>query len=526
MKARSVQFKYLIIVISAILSMAVFVGGLCIYEIDDYIQQHTQEFIDITCSNEAAKINDIFGDIEKSVKIMESYVLSPFKSLDDVKNRDIQNEIIRMSDEMFVDVAINTDGAIAYYMRFAPEISDNTTGLFYSQLDKSEEYIRIEPTDLSLYDKSDTEHVGWYWQPYEAGCPIWLAPYYNQNSDILMISYIIPLYYDSQFIGIVGMDFDYTVLTERIHQIKIYENGFAHLELDGNIIHNGNDSNLLDHSQITEEDYLQVREELDNGMTLVLSACYDDIRQIRYDITYKILISVFWLTLVFSLIVFFMIKKAVKPLKKLTEASIKLSNGDYDVDIVHGNNYEVQQLSSAFETMLIKLREHEKMQHILAYSDSLTGLRNTTSYKAWADDFEKKIKEQSLPFGIVMFDLNYLKETNDTYGHNIGNKLLITAAHIIADTFKRSPVFRIGGDEFLVILQNRDLEEYETLYAKFEEECANSTVEAAEDTTIPISIAKGFATFDPDTDTCFSDVFMRADNEMYRNKKNMKAMQV
>ena len=524
MKLHSVQFKYLIIVISAILSIAIFVGGFSIYEVDKYIQQHTKEFVDITCSNEAAKINDIFGDIEKSVKIMESYVVSPFKSLDDVKNRDTQNEIIQMADEMFVDVAINTDGAIAYYMRFAPEISDNTTGLFYSQLDKSKEYIRIEPTDLSLYDKSDTEHVGWYWQPYEAGCPIWMTPYYNQNSDILMISYIIPLYYDSQFIGIVGMDFDYTVLTERIHQIKIYENGFAHLELDGNIIHNGNDSNLLDHSQITEEDYLQVTEELDNGMTLVLSAYYGDIRQIRHEIAYKILISVSLLTALFSLIVFFMVKKIVKPLKKLTDASIKLSNGDYDVEIIHGNTYEIQQLSTAFETMLLNLREHEKMQRRLAYRDSLTGLRNTTSYKDWVSDFEKKSKNQDVSFGIVMLDLNYLKETNDTYGHNVGNTLIVTAAQIISDTFKRSPVFRIGGDEFLVILQNRDLEECDTLFEKFEAECVKSFVEV-KDEKLPISIAKGFATFDPAKDSQFSDVFNRADNEMYQNKKNMKTTQ-
>ena len=525
MRMHSVQFKYLMIVISAILAIAIFVGGFSIYEIDNYIQEHTKEFVEITCSNEAAKINDIFGDIEKSVRVMESYVLSLFSSTADVNNRDDQTKMLQQAGKMFADVAINTDGAVAYYLRFDPAISDGKAGIFYTKLNGGDEYISLEPTDLSLYDKNDTEHVGWFWKPYEAGCPIWLDPYYNQNNNILMISFVIPLFHEGQFVGIVGMDFDYTVLTEQIHTIKIYENGFAHLELDNVIIHNGKEITDHEHSHETEDKYLRVSEELDNGMTLVLSAFYDDIKQIRYEIAYKILFSTLLLTLIFSLIVFLMVKKTVRPLQKLTDAAIKLSNGDYEVEITHGNTYEIQQLSTAFETMLLNLREHDRLQQILAYRDSLTGLRNTTSYNKWMLEFDKKIREEKPSFGIIMFDLNYLKETNDTYGHDVGNKLIVGAAQIISDTFKRSPVFRIGGDEFLVILQNRDLEEQDTLFEKFESDYANTFVEAG-NAKLPISIAKGFSTFDPATDTQFSDVFNRADDQMYQNKKNMKMAKI
>ena len=513
------------IVISAILAMSIFVGGFSIYEVDNYVTKHTEEFIDITCSNEAAKINDIFGDIEKSVKIMGSYVLSLVKSSPDIRDRGAQEKIIASAGEIFIDIALNTDGALAYYLRFDPSISDNKTGLFYSQIDGGEEYVNLEPTDLSIYAKDDMEHVGWYWIPYEAGGPVWLEPYYNKNNNVLMISYVIPLYHEGQFIGIVGMDFDYSILTERIHQIKVYENGFAHLELNNTVIHSGNDEHSANDAATDYSNYLRVSQELDNGMTLVLSACYDDIWQIRYDIIYKIVITMVFLALIFSLIVFFVVKKTVRPLEKLTDASIRLSNGDYDVKIEHSNTYEIQQLSTAFEAMLLNLREHERLQHLLAYRDSLTGLRNTTSYKKWVLDFDKKVKEDGVSFGIVMLDLNFLKETNDTYGHDAGNKLIICAAQIISDTFKRSPVFRIGGDEFVVILQNRDLEEREALFEKFEAECAISFIEADE-ASIPVRIAKGFAEFDPATDSSFSDVFDRADDAMYKNKKNMKTIQL
>lgn len=112
-------------------------------------------------------------------------------------------------------------------------------------------------------------------------------------------------------------------------------------------------------------------------------------------------------------------------------------------------------------------------------------------------------------------------EVNDTYGHDNGNKLIAGAARIISETFKRSPAFRIGGDEFPVILQNRDLEERDTLFAELDARAKSAAIEVG-DTKVPVSIAKGFSLFDPQTDTRFSDVFTRADDEMYKNKKTMK----
>lgn len=64
MKLRSVQFKFLITVISAMLAIALFVGGFSIYEVDNYIRQQTKNLIESSCSSESAQINDIFGDMK------------------------------------------------------------------------------------------------------------------------------------------------------------------------------------------------------------------------------------------------------------------------------------------------------------------------------------------------------------------------------------------------------------------------------------------------------------------------------
>ncbi len=410
-KTFSLKFRFIATVIIAMLSITIFVGGLSVYEVDKYIQTQAEEFVKVTCDNEGAQINDKLSNMEKSVKIMESYLMDFFFSKADVEDKAVQEKVVKSADEMFVDVAkhTSTSGAVSYYFRFDPAISDGKAGLFYSKINGSTDFVSLEPTDITIYEKNDTEHVGWFWQPYEAGTPIWMDPYYNQNNEILMISYVIPMYYEDKFIGVVGMDFDYDVLSDMVNGIKIYDNGFAHLEVDGTVI-SSSDSALEAKINSGTKKYLRMSNDLVNGMTLVLSASYDDIRSIRYDIAFKIIYVVILLAAFFALIVILIVRKIVYPLKTLTDASVKLSNGDYNIEITHSNTYEIKLLSTAFENMIQHLKEHERLQHLLAYRDSLTGLRNTNSYKTWVTDFDKEIKNEKIDFGVAMLDINTLRK--------------------------------------------------------------------------------------------------------------------
>ena len=521
-KTRSMQFRILATIIFAMFSITFFIGGISIYGVDQYIQNESENFVVVACENEGAQIDNLFEDMEKSVTVMESYIMDFFTEEVLIEDQDFQENVINSVDKMFSDVAKHASGAVAYYFRFDPAISNSKMGLFYSKTKESNEYVSLEPTDISLYEKDDIEHVGWFWQPYEAGEPVWMSPYYNQNNNIYMISYVVPMYYEEKFIGIIGMDFDYTVLAERVHEIKIYENGFAHLQIDETVVC----SYDSDCEQDTKDNskYLRVSKELKNGMNLVLSASYDDIRQIRYEIGFKILFVVLALSAFFTIIAIFVVRKIVAPLKKLADASIKLSNGDYNVEFVNSNVSEIELLNTAFENMATHLHEREKELRFSANRDSLTGLRNTTAYKRWVEEFDKDIEKKTAKFGIVVFDLNQLKQTNDNYGHDIGDKLIATAAKVISDVFKRSPVFRIGGDEFLAILRHRDLEDCEKLFVQLDLECAKARIEEKEE--IPISIARGFAVFDLDKDLSFNDVFKRADYAMYENKRKNKKVTV
>ena len=518
-KTHSMQFRILTTIICAMLAITVFVGGISIYEVDQYIQNESENFVAVTCEYEGTQINSIFEDMEKSVMVMESYIMDFFTEETNIEDRDFQEKLISNTDRMFADVAKHARGAVAYYFRFDPVLSTSKTGLFYSKTKESDEYIAFEPTDISLYDKEDTEHVGWFWQPYESRNPVWMLPYYNQNNNIYMISYVIPMYHQGKFIGVVGIDFDYTVLEDQVSKIKIYEHGFAHLEIDGIVMHS-DDRIPAEESIYDSNKYLRVSKKLTNGMTLVLSASYDDIRQIRYKIGFGILFSVLILSAFFMAVAIVVVRKFVVPLKKIVDASVQLSNGDYNVEFAHSNISEIELLNIAFENMATRLHEREKELRFSANRDSLTGLRNTTSYKSWVAELDKEIKNEAANFGVVVFDLNQLKKTNDTYGHDVGDKLIVTAAKVISDVFKRSPVFRIGGDEFLAVLQHRDLDDCEELFVQLDTVCGNTVIE--EMNTTSISIARGFAMFETNKDVCFNDVFKRADNAMYENKRKNK----
>ena len=97
-------------------------------------------------------------------------------------------------------------------------------------------------------------------------------------------------------------------------------------------------------------------------------------------------------------------------------------------------------------------------------TDPLTGVKNKNAYDRKVEDISLRIKNKdNIKFAIALFDINDLKVTNDQFGHNAGDKLIIRSARLICSQFKRSPVYRIGGDEFVVILENADYNNREAL---------------------------------------------------------------
>ena len=90
----SMQFRILATIIFAMLAITIFIGGISIYEVDRYIQDESKNFVVVASENESAQINNIFDDMEKTVKVMENYILDFFTEDVSVENQNFQNEVL------------------------------------------------------------------------------------------------------------------------------------------------------------------------------------------------------------------------------------------------------------------------------------------------------------------------------------------------------------------------------------------------------------------------------------------------
>lgn len=169
------------------------------------------------------------------------------------------------------------------------------------------------------------------------------------------------------------------------------------------------------------------------------------------------------------------------------------------------------------DAMRIKQEYDERLANARtrANIDALTGIRNKYAYLEFEEKINEKIAgKRQAPFAITLFDVNDLKTVNDTKGHQAGDEYICGACMIICKRFKHSPVFRIGGDEFVAISEGEDYENLEELLKYFEE----YNEEAKR--TGGIVIACGSSKYDGE-DTV-APVFQQADKNMYENKRRLK----
>ncbi len=158
-----------------------------------------------------------------------------------------------------------------------------------------------------------------------------------------------------------------------------------------------------------------------------------------------------------------------------------------------------------------------------AYKDALTGVSNKTSYNKTVAQLQRDINaKKGLKFAIVMVDINNLKYVNDTYGHELGDEYIKGCCNIVCKIFKSSPVFRIGGDEFVVIVTDDDYDNrndnIDTLEDTFDRTYHDESVEKYARYSASFGIADYSETLDKDV----GDVLKRADKQMYAFKEQFK----
>ena len=516
---KSIQTKILLVVIAGLLVITAVVSAIAVNMTHEVMHRDADRILKNATQREAAYINDVLGDVEKSCSIMSHYATAEVEDVNALKDEVFREEYLEKAERMFSEVVLNTSSTEGYYLRLNPALTTGTSGFYLKVLDDGK-LAPMPVTDLNKYDKGDKKNVGWYYDAVNAGKGVWLDPYYFPGNEDQSISYVEPLYVEDQLIGVIGFDMNFDYLVQKIEKIAVYEEGHAFLlSKDQKTVYN----------EVKEGDshnpHSNARVELENGMFLEMSADYKDIQRDIHPMLSKIVIAfvvVLACAIVYTVIV---TRRIVGPLKRLTLAAQNLSLGKDETDytqVTVKSKDEIGTLSEVLFSTYAKIREYTTYINALAYRDSLTGIKNSTAYAEAISQMNKDICTSNPHFGVLVADINNLKETNDRFGHDVGNDLIVHTSKVLVETFENSPVFRIGGDEFAVLLQGDDYKQYHSLVEKMDEAYARDFVTVCEN-KIPVAVARGVALFDPNIDRVYEDVFTKADHAMYLHKEESKA---
>ena len=178
--------------------------------------------------------------------------------------------------------------------------------------------------------------------------------------------------------------------------------------------------------------------------------------------------------------------------------------------------FAVSSVSQTYK-LIAQGMEYNAVQKI-AYSDALTGLGNRAAY---LERLEGCVKEHIQRLGIVYLDVNNLKKVNDVQGHEQGDILIRTAAEVIEESFGAfGRAYRIGGDEFCVLIDTNAMEVYDRAVDIFKKKI--ETVNKSGKYNFQLQIAHGFICCEADSMKTIEDAVKAADERMYRNKVQLK----
>ena len=159
---RSIKTKFITLILVCVLSAAAAIGTAGTLMFGSYADNASAQIMNQTCENEAEKISSRFTETEHSVNALAYHVLDQLNSRDLGSKEYLQYYSEELS-RAAVNYAVDVEGVISVYVRFDPDKSESpTAGVFY-MLDRETGGFNATPiTDISAYDKTDREHVGWY----------------------------------------------------------------------------------------------------------------------------------------------------------------------------------------------------------------------------------------------------------------------------------------------------------------------------------------------------------------------------
>lgn len=183
---------------------------------------------------------------------------------------------------------------------------------------------------------------------------------------------------------------------------------------------------------------------------------------------------------------------------------------DSDSDIIQALGERIRHT----QELLTEYIEYAQKQ---AFTDSLTGVGNRDAYVKCVGDISREIDNGTAAFAVTIIDINGLKSTNDNYGHECGDQIIMDTAMVISRIFGKKNIYRIGGDEFIAVSRGVEQEGLRESFRRLDSEIWRFNREEKR-YAMTLSFSYGGTVYRPGVDASYKEVFKRADQAMYRNK--------
>ena len=385
---KSIRIKITVAIVVCSLITASIISILSISDTRELSNTAAENELVLTCDNTGREINALISRIEQSVDTLTDVAMEKMDFSKFQNNNAYVEEYTNGLLQEFITFAEHTDGAITAYIRYNPEFTEPTSGIFLTRNDTQSAFDSVTPTDFSMYDPSDAAHVGWYYIPVANKAPLWMDPYLNANINVYMISYVVPLYENGTSVGILGMDIDFGQLTALADNAVAFDTGYSFVvSSDGNVLYhkeiasgtdlaeyNGgelssvkdfvmdssNQGKTLQYSYNAKDKYLSYVE-LGNGMKLVLTAPVEEIKADANALSVQILLFLA-MGFVVAIVLGVLIGSTIaKPIKRITEIIKQTSELNFhralDIDKLTKKKDETGIMAKAVNEMRSVLRE-------------------------------------------------------------------------------------------------------------------------------------------------------------------------
>lgn len=537
---KSIRSKIMWLLFSSVLVCSLVIGTLCIFLTSIVIEKNSNENMALMCELYSKDIDILFAKAEDSVDTLAHLVAGENFSLEEMKDAQFRKNFSKSLEKNALHHVESVEGSEAVFLYFNPELGEENNGFCFVRNLNTNSFAQI--TTQNVIDFEDSTQKNFWNTATKSQKGTWLEFYYNNNLKRNVITYVVPIYKEGQFLGVLGTHLSSEYIEEIAKQISVLESGkLAVLKSDGTVMYHptfdqgaplgeGNPGFDGVIEQLSSDDYdgelityhmdgvrkMITGHELRNGMMMV---CFAPASEIYHE---QILLSTATTGITLAVIIFgflftiFLSNTVASPIKKLNEAAKHLTDGEYDFKSLSHSKDELGELSST----LIEARKMIKHQmHRLddkAHRDGLTAVNNKAAFLEREVEINRKIASENADFYVAVFDVNKLKITNDFFGHVAGDKLLTTVASHLSAYFDPENIYRIGGDEFVVIIPEENGFNCKKLVKACSDSMKKLTIEGFPDCAV--SCAYGLVRYDPETDSQFSDVVHRADKEMYKHK--------